>query len=76
MNQLPRVLRNLLPRWPCTLDAVVVSAIRRSRTEDVLQLSATDGYGFPDFASHVAALFSDGIHIDMHAQLFPEGEIR
>jgi hypothetical protein len=44
--------------------------------EDVLQLSATDGYGFADFASLVAAFFQDGIYLDIHTQLFPDGEIR
>jgi hypothetical protein len=44
--------------------------------EDVLQLDATDGYGFADFASLVAAFFQDGVFIDMHTELFPDGEIR
>ena len=44
--------------------------------ENVLQLSATNGYGYPDFASLVAAFESDGVYIDMHTQLYPEGEIR
>jgi hypothetical protein len=44
--------------------------------ENVLQLSATDGYGFPDFATLVNAFVTDGVYIDMHTQLYPEGEIR
>jgi hypothetical protein len=52
---------------------------------NVLQLSANDGYaisavppatGFPDFASLVAAFLADGVYVDMHTQLYPEGEIR
>jgi hypothetical protein len=52
---------------------------------NVLQLSAGDGYaisaippatGFPDFASLVAAFERDGVYIDMHTALYPEGEIR
>jgi CHRD domain/PEP-CTERM motif len=52
---------------------------------NVLQLSASDGYaisaippatGFPDFASLVNAFVHDGVYIDMHTQLYPEGEIR
>lgn len=52
---------------------------------NVLQLSAGDGYaisatppatGFPDFASLVDAFVRDGVYIDMHTQLYPEGEIR
>ena len=44
--------------------------------ENVLQLSATNGYGYPDFASLVAAFERNGVYIDMHTQLYPEGEIR
>lgn len=52
---------------------------------NVLQLSAGDGYaisamppatGFPDFAALTAAFVQDGVYIDMHTQLYPEGEIR
>jgi hypothetical protein len=52
---------------------------------NVLQLSAGDGYaisaippatGFPDFAALVDAFVRDGVYIDMHTQLYPEGEIR
>ena len=52
---------------------------------NVLQLSAGDGYaisavppatGFPDFASLVDAFVLDGVYIDMHTELYPEGEIR
>jgi len=52
---------------------------------DVLQLSAGDGYaisavppatGFPDFAALTAAFVADGVYIDMHTALYPEGEIR
>ncbi len=44
---------------------------------NVLQLTGpSDGYGFPDFASLVAAFVNDGVYIDMHTQLYPEGEIR
>jgi len=43
---------------------------------DVLQLSATDGYGFPDFNSLVIAFSQRDIYLDMHTQLYPEGEIR
>jgi hypothetical protein len=43
---------------------------------DVLQLSASDGYGFPDFNSLVTAFSQGGIYLDMHTQLYPEGEIR
>jgi hypothetical protein len=52
---------------------------------DVLQLSANDGYavsavppatGFPNFAALTAAFVADGVYIDMHTQLYPEGEIR
>jgi hypothetical protein len=48
----------------------------RDSIEDVLQLSAGDGYGFPDFNSLVNAFENSGIYIDMHTQLYPEGEIR
>jgi hypothetical protein len=53
--------------------------------QNVLQLSANDGYaisavfpatGFPDFASLVDAFVRDGVYIDMHTGLYPEGEIR
>jgi hypothetical protein len=61
----------------CPFSGTYVNCVPESGfTEDVLQLSATDGYGFPDFASLVAAFFADGIYIDMHTELFPEGEIR
>jgi hypothetical protein len=52
---------------------------------NVLQLSAGDGYaisamppgtGFPDFATLTAAFVRDGVYIDMHTELYPEGEIR
>ena len=44
---------------------------------NVLQLSgAGDGYGFPDFASLLAAFERDGVYIDMHTELYPSGEIR
>jgi CHRD domain/PEP-CTERM motif len=45
-------------------------------TDDVLQLSATDGYGFPDFDSLVTVFLQGGIYLDIHTQLFPDGEIR
>jgi hypothetical protein len=45
--------------------------------EDVLQLMGPgDGYGFPDFNTLVNAFENSGIYIDMHTQLYPEGEIR
>jgi hypothetical protein len=43
---------------------------------NVLQLSAGDGYGFPDFASLTDAFLRDGVYIDIHTELYPEGEIR
>jgi len=51
---------------------------------NVLQLSADDGYaisaengvGFADFAALTAAFVRDGVYIDMHTELYPEGEIR
>ncbi len=43
---------------------------------NVLQLSAGDGYGFPDFASLTDAFLRDGVYIDLHTQLYPEGEVR
>ncbi|MCU1243708.1 MAG: hypothetical protein JWO71_4434 [Candidatus Acidoferrum typicum] len=43
---------------------------------NVLQLSAGDGYGFPDFASLVSAFTSNGVYIDLHTALYPSGEIR
>lgn len=43
---------------------------------DVLQLSATDGYGFPDFNSLVTTFSQGDMYLDMHTQLYPEGEIR
>ncbi|HXN50791.1 MAG TPA: CHRD domain-containing protein [Candidatus Acidoferrum sp.] len=44
--------------------------------QNVLPLSAGDGYGFPDFASLVDAFVRDGVYIDVHTQLYPSGEIR
>jgi hypothetical protein len=44
--------------------------------QDVLQLSADDGYGFADFNSLLAAFEQDGIYVDVHTELFPAGEIR
>jgi hypothetical protein len=53
--------------------------------ENVLQLSADDGYaisatppatGFPDFAALTDAFVRNGVYIDMHTELYPEGEIR
>jgi CHRD domain/PEP-CTERM motif len=43
---------------------------------NVLQLSADDGYGFPDFASLTNAFLRDGVYLDIHTQLYPAGEIR
>ena len=43
---------------------------------DVLQLSAGDGYGFPDFNSMVTGFMQEGVYLDMHTQLYPTGEIR
>lgn len=60
-------------------------APKTGTAHNVLQLSANDGYaisatppatGFPDFASLVAAFERDGMYIDMHTALYPEGEIR
>jgi hypothetical protein len=45
-------------------------------SHDVLQLDASDGWGFPDFNSLVAGFLTDGIYIDMHTELYPAGEIR
>jgi hypothetical protein len=43
---------------------------------DMLQLSATDGYGFPDFNSLVTEFQQGNIYLDIHTQLYPGGEIR
>jgi hypothetical protein len=44
---------------------------------NVLQLTGpSDGYGFPDFASLVDAFSRNGVYIDIHTELYPEGEIR
>jgi hypothetical protein len=44
---------------------------------NVLQLSGPgDGFGFPDFNALVDAFVGDGVYIDMHTMLYPEGEIR
>ena len=45
-------------------------------THDVLQLSATDGYGFPNFNSLVTEFLQGNIYLDIHTQLYPKGEIR
>jgi hypothetical protein len=45
-------------------------------THDVLQLSADDGYGYPNFAGLAYAFLDGDVYTDIHTQAYPEGEIR
>ena len=64
------------PTVPCAWGAFGVCVPESGSSHDVLQLSANNGYGYPDFASMVGAFMNHEIYIDMHTQLYPEGEIR
>ena len=64
------------PTVPCAWGIFGVCVPESGSSHDVLQLSANDGYGYPDFALMVDAFMNHEIYIDMHTQLYPEGEIR
>jgi len=70
----PSTYRTVLCDWP---DATFnYCAEADGSLYDVLQLSAGDGYGYPDFNSLVAAFLLDGVYLDLHTEMYPSGELR
>jgi hypothetical protein len=63
---------------PCPWNGAVFTdcAPATGSANDVLQLSAADGYGYPDFNSLVGAFLVNGVYLDVHTELYPAGEIR
>lgn len=63
---------------PCGWSGAVFTncAPATGSTHDVLQLSASDGYGYADFNTLVSVFLADGVYIDIHTQQYPGGEIR
>jgi len=64
------------PTVTCAWGTFGICVPESGSSHDVLQLSANDGYGYPNFASMVDAFMNREIYIDVHTQLYPAGEIR
>ena len=72
------------PTIPCSWGTFGECVPPTGSSHDVLQLSANDGYGMDpttgqiiwDFARMINAFETGDIYIDIHTEIYPEGEIR
>lgn len=69
----PSPYRTVPCDWP---DTYTNCAPATGVLHDVLQLAVDNGYGYADFATLVDALLSGGLYMDIHTQLYQDGELR